>query len=92
MCQGEHIEIYAVVRYIFISLGGDFLKGDGTGSFSIYGDKFPVGSCSSFFLANGRVAQHILPRTKILLRSTLVPDYFLWFVSSLPMSTQFRSI
>ena len=24
--------------------GGDFTKGDGTGSFSIYGDKFPVSS------------------------------------------------
>ena len=28
-------------------VGGDFLKGDGTGSFSIYGDKFPVSSFSS---------------------------------------------
>ena len=25
-----------------ILVGGDFMKGDGTGSFSIYGDKFPV--------------------------------------------------
>ena len=25
-------------------VGGDFIKGDGTGSFSIYGDKFPVRS------------------------------------------------
>lgn len=28
------------------TLGGDFLKGDGTGSFSIYGDKFPVSRSS----------------------------------------------
>lgn len=32
-----------IAKEIGIS-GGDFLKGDGTGSFSIYGDKFPVRS------------------------------------------------
>ncbi|KAG6868178.1 hypothetical protein C0993_006614 [Termitomyces sp. T159_Od127] len=30
----------------FMCQGGDFVKGDGTGSFSIYGDKFPVRSFS----------------------------------------------
>jgi hypothetical protein len=25
-----------------MGIGGDFIKSDGTGSFSIYGDKFPV--------------------------------------------------
>ena len=47
MCQGMFI--FSVVAVMpredadfFVLSGGDFLKGDGTGSFSIYGDKFPV--------------------------------------------------
>ena len=48
MCQGKQaltsFSIYAVSHG---SLGGDFLKGDGTGSFSIYGDKFPVNATIS---------------------------------------------
>lgn len=54
MCQGEldlscQLEFWILTGGMwfcteFLLLGGDFLKGDGTGSFSIYGDKFPVGS------------------------------------------------
>lgn len=41
MCQGKlHKHRLHAVTEVFE--GGDFLKGDGTGSFSIYGDKFPV--------------------------------------------------
>ncbi|KAG9100212.1 Peptidyl-prolyl cis-trans isomerase H, partial [Ceratobasidium sp. 392] len=51
LCTGEHrlqkrhlspaIEIFDSVVRDFMVQGGDFLNGDGTGSFSIYGDKFP---------------------------------------------------
>lgn len=34
---------YQVIADDNLLVGGDFIKGDGTGSFSIYGDKFPVG-------------------------------------------------
>ncbi|CEI99521.1 Putative Peptidyl-prolyl cis-trans isomerase [Rhizopus microsporus] len=36
LCTGE----YKVIKDFMVQ-GGDFLKGDGTGSLSIYGDKFP---------------------------------------------------
>ncbi|KAF8334362.1 cyclophilin-like domain-containing protein [Amanita rubescens] len=38
LCTGEYIVNARPMGY----KGGDFIKGDGTGSFSIYGDKFPV--------------------------------------------------
>lgn len=41
MCQGEQDLSRGSTRANALA-GGDFLKGDGTGSFSIYGDKFPV--------------------------------------------------
>jgi hypothetical protein len=40
----EILDFDNICYVCFIYLGGDFLKGDGTGSFSIYGDKFPVSS------------------------------------------------
>ncbi|KAG9088228.1 Peptidyl-prolyl cis-trans isomerase H [Ceratobasidium sp. UAMH 11750] len=51
LCTGEHrvnsrpqgykgATFHRVVRDFMVQ-GGDFLQGDGTGSFSIYGDKFP---------------------------------------------------
>jgi peptidyl-prolyl isomerase H (cyclophilin H) len=51
LCTGEHrvnsrpqgyknATFHRVVRDFMVQ-GGDFIKGDGTGSFSIHGDKFP---------------------------------------------------
>ena len=47
MCQGKHHTHFRQAVSYDGSLGGDFLKGDGTGSFSIYGDKFPVNAANS---------------------------------------------
>jgi hypothetical protein len=47
MCQGKHSHSFSTNAVSYGSLGGDFLKGDGTGSFSIYGDKFPVNAANS---------------------------------------------
>lgn len=41
-CAKVRATLCLTVVDLIIALGGDFLKGDGTGSFSIYGDKFPV--------------------------------------------------
>lgn len=47
-CTKLHVSGWVVFNLIqsatrpYVYLGGDFLKSDGTGSFSIYGDKFPV--------------------------------------------------
>lgn len=55
MCQGSYMLYFSLKIVILIDfgwLGGDFLKGDGTGSFSIYGEKFPVRAFHASFQAN----------------------------------------
>lgn len=42
MCQGKIVTVFRGLHVITGPTGGDFVKGDGTGSFSIYGDRFPV--------------------------------------------------
>lgn len=46
MCQGTFCPTSQRVYVANTTIGGDFIKSDGTGSFSIYGDKFPVSLCS----------------------------------------------
>lgn len=60
--------------------GGDFLKGDGTGSFSIYGDKFPVRQYVVEALV--RVLNRYKIRMRILFKNILVRAYSQWYVYS----------
>ena len=55
------------------------MKGDGTGSFSIYGDKFPVRPAQWLrYYANG------IYRMKTFRKSTQALVYYLWCVSYTP--------
>lgn len=58
------------------STGGDFTKSDGTGSFSIYGDKFPV-SLSNLWL-HPIADPDMRPRMRILPRNTPHPAFCQW--------------
>jgi peptidyl-prolyl isomerase H (cyclophilin H) len=53
------------------------LKGDGTGSFSIYGDKFPVRSCYSVSIMQS--LNDLSLRMKTLKKSTLGQAYCQWY-------------
>ena len=44
MCQGLK-RFCTRATGVNLGVGGDFINHDGTGSFSIYGDKFPVSLC-----------------------------------------------
>ena len=78
MCQGALDLDLSKGLSIHSLSGGDFVKGDGTGSFSIYGDRFPV-SCALFPIPPWNLTPLNL-RTKISKKNTLVLASCLWQV------------
>lgn len=81
MCQGVYL-IYITNHLAQTSTlaGGDFIKGDGTGSFSIYGDKFPVSL--QLFRIRVTALDNAYYRTRTSKKNIRDQDCCLWYAQT----------